>query len=72
MATAKSMSQAIATEGYERVTSITAHIVKSISVQMSIVEIETLMGTFGRPEYELTETEKAIQREFIQNVESLR
>ena len=53
-------------------TSVSAHIVQSISVNMSVSEMEMLMDTFGRDASTLNGTEIAIQREFVAAVTALR
>lgn len=56
----------------EKETSITARIIRTISISMSISELDSLIQTFGRTGDELTPTERTIQREFITAVEELR
>ena len=70
--TPKQMTAEMAVERSHRLTSVTAHTVIAISVQMTVTEMETLIETFGRPDYDLTETQKAIHREFADAVYSLR
>jgi hypothetical protein len=55
-----------------KTTSVTAHVVTSISVNMNYTEMDALMETFGRDYIDLTEQERAIQREFVQAVRALR
>ena len=56
----------------ERETSITARIIRTISISMSITELDSLIQTFGRTGDELTPIERTIQQEFINAVEELR
>jgi hypothetical protein len=56
----------------EKQTSISAHVIRTISVNMSMIEMDTFVGTFGRTLESLTNGERAIQDEFIRAVEEVR
>ena len=56
----------------ERQTSISAHTVRSISVNMSMMEMDTLVGSFGRDRDQLSVGEKTVQDEFVREVERVR
>jgi hypothetical protein len=56
----------------ERHTSVTAHVVRSIAVTMSMIEMDTLVHSLGRMRDELTDSERAMQDEFVAAVEMVR
>jgi hypothetical protein len=56
----------------ERQTSVTAHVVRSIAVTMSMIEMDTLVHSLGRMRDELTDSERTVQDEFVAAVETAR
>lgn len=56
----------------EKSTSITAHIVRTISVSMSVTEMDALVNSLGKPRDSLTNGEKIVQDEFVRAVERVR
>jgi hypothetical protein len=56
----------------DKETSISAHIVRSISVNMSFAEIDVLVNSLGKMREDLTNGELAVQRDFTSEVERVR
>ena len=56
----------------EKETSITAHIVRTVSVSMSLTEMDALVESLGRRHDELTIGQRTIQSEFVAAVEAVR
>jgi hypothetical protein len=53
-------------------TSVSAHTILSIAVQMSTVEMDALIESFGVADVNLSDTQRTIQREFADAVRALR
>lgn len=56
----------------DKETSITARIVRTVSVSMSLTEMDALVESLGRQYDELTNGQRAIQSEFVSAVEAVR
>lgn len=56
----------------DRQTTISAHVVRSLSVTMSYAEMDTLVTSFGRSRDELTAGQRQVQDEFVMAVEEVR
>ncbi len=57
---------------HEHETTIAARVIKTISVSMSLAEMDALVATFGRDRGSLTTPEQRLQAEFIEAVEEVR
>lgn len=56
----------------QKETSVSAHIIRSIAVTMSILEMETLIDSLGVEYNNLSETQRKVQQEFADAVHALR
>lgn len=65
-------AQAVDSGPVPRRTSITAHTVLTVSVNMSMAEMDTLVDSLGRAHDELNETERNVCAEFAAAVQALR
>ena len=55
-----------------KLTSISARTVLTISVSMSVTEMDTLIDSFGKSVGEMTPGERNVQAEFAQAIEDIR
>lgn len=59
-------------ERSEKETSISARIIRTVAVSMSITEIDLLIQSLGKARIDLSQTERMIHAEFIEAVERVR